>query len=119
MNIQRYIMPVIIAASLHTALVFFFSDNKSPTIRLKPDKPVILQEIPVVAAVPEEPDTSAAGDSGGASELPPSIPDIPRELPKEDIFRIDVKQRMESIKPVAGLPKIPEGIGGLGEGEGP
>ena len=54
MNPQRYIMPVIIAAGLHGALVFFFSDTKSSIICLKPEKPQILPDCCSVGDGPDD-----------------------------------------------------------------
>ena len=112
MNPQRYIMPVIIAAGLHGSLVYFFSESKPPIVSLKPEKPVILPDIPRVEMIdPPEPATGEAG-AGKADPLP-SQEDIPRPA-TEDIFRINVTPSAESIKPVLTLPNNPSNLIGTG-----
>ncbi len=112
MNTQRYIMPVIIAAGLHGALVYFFSESKSPIICLKPEKPPVLADRPRIEMADPPEDTGEAG-AGKADPLPSQV-DIPRPA-TEDIFTINVTPSAESIKPVMTLPKNPSTSIGIGD----
>ena len=119
MNPQRYIMPVIIAAGLHGALVYFFSDTKPPIICLKPEKPQILPDYPRLEMTDPVMDP---GDSGAGKADPlPSQQDIERPANSEDIFTIRVTPAAVAIKPVTALPANPAGLIGseeIGKGIG-
>lgn len=111
MNTQRFIMPVIIAAGLHGALVYCFSDHGLPPLRPPNEKPPVLADKPRIemADAPED-----AGEAGpGKAEPLPSQEDVPRPA-TEDIFRINVTPSAEPIKPVLTLPKNPSNLIGTG-----
>ena len=113
MNPQRYIMPVIIAAGLHGALVFFFSDTKSSIICLKPEKPQILPDFPRIEMTDPVRDP---GDPGAGKADPlPSQEDIPRPASPEDIFKINVTPSADPIRPVTTLPPNPTSLIGPGD----
>ncbi len=119
MNIQRYLMPVIVAASLHGTLVFLFGKNPPPPPPIKDTPLVIRDPVPVdITAAPPEEDTG--GESGGSpSPLPPSV-EPPPTPSREDIFTISVKENATPIRPVLDLPTIPkEGFNYSGEATGP
>lgn len=112
MNTPRFIMPVIIAAGLHGALVFFSSDkNPPPPSHVFPDLPV-LPPVPRIEISDPPADTGEAG--AGKAEPLPSQADIPRPA-TEDIFTINVTPSAESIKPVTVLPANPSALIGPGE----
>ena len=108
MNHQRYLMPAIIAASLHSALVYFFSENYPPPPPAPKDPPVARpDDTPQILMTDPEPETGSAGD-GKAEPLPAQV-DIPRAAVPEDIFKIEVRPSAVSIRPVLKLPENPSG----------
>ncbi len=115
MNTERYVWPVIIAASLHGALLLSSSNRTvSPTVK---EVPLVLPPLPPIEMTPEETPVTAAGETaGGPTPLPPSLPDILTDLPKETVFTMPVTERIVSITPVTELPKTMGELGGPGGG---
>ncbi len=114
MNTERYILPVIIAAGLHGALMLSFMDKGVVPPPLFEDKPIDLTPIiDRIQMTPDESDPGSAGETAGGPEPVPALPEIPTELLKEDIFTVQITERVISLKPITELPKI------LGEPPGP
>lgn len=113
MNPQRYIMPVIIAAGLHGALVFFSSDKNPPS---PPPEKYVAPPLPPVPRI-EMIDPSLEPNDGGVGKADPlpSQQDIERPVTAEDIFTIRVTPPAESIRPVTALPPDPTGLIGSEE----
>jgi TonB family protein len=109
MNPQRYLMPVIIAAGLHGALVYCFSDSTPPMVSVRPERPAIVPDWPRIEVTAPPPDSGEAGI--GQAEPLPSQPDIPRPA-AEDIFSVNVTPAAESIRPVVNLPAKRTGLVG-------
>lgn len=121
MNIERYIMPVVIAAGLHGALLLSFIE---PGIVYPPsnpktgpgEKPPVPERIEII---PENSATGSAGETAGGPDPLPRILDLPRELPKVDIFTVLVTDTVVPLRPLTTLMKIPQGVGEPGDGKGP
>lgn len=121
MNIERYKMPVIIAAGLHGALFLIMPDGSATDIP-PPDKTVIVGEIPLTnppveeVVPPEDRDTSAP--AGGAKPLP-GRPDVPPPLKGDEVFVVPVSHTTPSLDPVRNLKDYRgEPIGpGVGPGD--
>jgi periplasmic protein TonB len=120
MNIERYIMPVIVAAGIHGALLLSFIDPvvMYPARKTKDGPREPLPIVDRIEIIPETSATGAAGEKSGGPEPLPSIPDLPRELPKEVSFTAQVTDTVVPLKPITALLKIPEGIGEPGDGTG-
>ena len=112
MNPQRYLMPVIIAAGLHSALVYFSSDRTPPPPMTKKFVAPPLPPLPRI----EMTDLVEATDEPGAGKADPvpSSEEIPRPVTTEDIFIINVTPVAEPIKPVVALPSNPSNLIGTG-----
>lgn len=119
MNTERYLWPVIIAAGLHGALLFSFSEKTTlshPTEPVEtkwnpaPDDPIPFDLI--------DPEDGSTSETAGGPEPLPKIPDIPTELPKEPVFTVPVTERIVPLNPVEKLPKD-MGARLLGPGDGP
>lgn len=117
MNTERYIWPVIIAVSLHSLLLLSGTD---PVVIFPPgktkDAPVEPPVVDLIEMVVDKSNQEEAGASGGDLEPLLQLPDIPQELPKEDIFRVEVTETVVRIKPDAPRTKIPERLGEPGDG---
>jgi TonB family protein len=115
MNPQRYIMPVIIAAGLHGALMFYSENRILPPPFLK-DPPHKLPDFPPLEMTPEQ--TATPDTSGGAPTSLPILPEVPTASPTKDIFIVPVEQSITPITPVTELPRIPDGVvGDPGDGK--
>ena len=118
MNIERYKWPVIVAASLHGALLLC-TPNTPPIIRVPPVKadpgltPPPIEQIEMRA--PEE--TSAGEASGGGNPLP-GLPDEPVLADLHDVFTVPTVDRSAPDKPVTDLKFLPTGPVGPGIGPG-
>ena len=112
MNPQRYIMPVIIAAGLHGALLLSSTDTTRPPPPPK-EPPPLLPPVPRMEMT--DPPTDLGEPGAGKADPLPSQEDIPRPVNSEDIFTINVTPSAESIKPVLTLPHNPPGPIGSGE----
>ncbi len=117
MNIERYTLPVIIAAGLHGALLLSFVD---PVVIFPPGKTKTTPVEPPVERIQMIPDTPASGSESTGGPAPVlELPDILTELPKDTtVFTVPVKDTIVPIKPLTELPKIPEGFGNPGDGKG-
>ncbi|HWA26476.1 MAG TPA: TonB family protein [Lacunisphaera sp.] len=117
MNIERYAIPVIAAIGLHGLL---FVSSIDPVVIFPTRKPIrdktTEMPIEVIQVTASDPVQGESAGGGAPNPLPPS-PEMPRELPKETIFRVDVQESMVPIKPVASLAKIPATVG-LPDGDG-
>lgn len=113
MNIERYTMPVIIAAALHGALFLGFSDRNPPPPPGEVEAAVVLPPLPRMEMT--DPLPVDRGDEGGgkADPVPVQI-DIPRTASPID-FTVPVTPSIPSIKPVVTLPDNPSGPIGPGE----
>lgn len=105
MNTERYIMPVIIAAGLHGALLLSFADNaaverpprsKDTKCKWTPDP------LPVDLTPPE---TGASSQKAGGPAPLPRSPDILQPLTPEKHFTVPITERIAPIDPVEKLPK--------------
>lgn len=115
MNTERYVWPVIIAASLHGALLLSFMEKNPPPLPGEVEVTPILPEKPRIEMT--EPPEDSADSVGGAVESLPSQPDIPRPADPKDNFTVPVTPEVPSIKPVMKLPETPTGpIGPLSPG---
>lgn len=120
MNTERYILPIVIAAGLHGALVLSFMDSvvvyppektkKEPT-----ERPPIVDRIEII---PENSSADTSPEPTGGPVPPPRIPDFHRDLPKDDIFTVRVTGPVETLRPILARVKIPEGVGEPGDGKG-
>jgi len=117
MNIERYTMPVIIAAALHGALWFSFSDKGVAPLSNRGDKPVDLPPlVDQLAMVPEDPGEAGDGVVFGDAAPLPTLHDIPAILRREDIFIVRVTEHLTPLNPVERLPKDMGGLTGPGDG---
>lgn len=117
MNIERYTMPVIIAAALHGALWLSFSDKGIAPPSDRAEKPVVLP--PLVdqwEITPADPGEAGDGEAFGDSTPFPTLPDIPAMLRPEDIFIVRVTEHLTPLNPVEKLPKDMGGLPGPGDG---
>jgi protein TonB len=119
MNIQRYKWPVIVAASLHGALLLSTPNHplviRTPAVKTTPisDPPPVE---PIAMREPEDP--PSGGDGGPVSQLP-ALPDTPVLAELRDVITIPPVDRSVSNQPITDLKNIPTtGIGGEA-GEGP
>ena len=104
MNPQRYILPVIVAASLHGSLLYFSSD-KNPPPPLPPK--IVTPPLPPLPRIEMTDPLLDPGDPGAGNADPlPSQPDIERPVNTEDIT-ITVTPSAEPIRPVTNLPTDP------------
>ena len=117
MNIQRYKWPVIVAASLHGALLLYKPDHVSicliPEARAEPPPkpPAIEVDMRDPAEIP------TGGEAGGpVSPLPPVTPEIHVLADKNDIV-VPTVDRATPDRTVTDLKSIPMGLTGPG-GEG-
>jgi protein TonB len=122
MNIERYKLPAIIAASLHGALFLIIPD---PTVghATEPvdvpnewEKPAMPDPLPVDLTPPEEHESIVP--AGGGKPLP-SMPDVPQLLTATPLFTVPVMQHMPSLDPVKSLAEYRgEPVGpGVGPGD--
>lgn len=122
MNIQRYKMPVIIAAAIHGAL-FLIGSEESIVIKVPATASVPFRP-PDVDPVTMEPDIDpdVSPDTGGPvsdCRVAPTLPDLPQELRNNDTFTVPVavyrpaEKAVTTLEGVTGLPSTP-GNGGDG-----
>jgi protein TonB len=119
MNIQRYKWPVIVAASLHGALLLYTPDH--PSICLVPEAmadpgpkpPAIEVDMRVPADLPE-----GGEASGTVSPLPPVQPEIALLANPQD-FTIPAIERATPDRAITDLKTLPSGPIGPREGTGP
>lgn len=118
MNIERYKWPVIVAASLHGALLL--STPNSPHIaRTTPIKVAPGPTPPPIPLDMREPEnTSASGEASGAVNPLPKQADVPRPEDLHDLFTIAPIDRATPDKPVADLKMAAMDSGGPGIGPG-
>ena len=119
MNIERYKWPVIVAASLHGALLL--STPHIPHVpRAIPVKPAPGPTPPPIPLDMREPEnTSAAGEAGGAVNPLPKQADVPMPEDLHDLFRVALIDRAMPDKPVTDLkmPAVDSGEPGIGPGK--
>lgn len=122
MNIERFGMPVIIAASLHGAL-FLISREESQIICYAEEKLVAIDLPPLpdepIVAEPDEIEKSEPGPVSRDQLMPPSIPDALQEATSRDVFTVPVTPYRSTPERVSTLEKftgLPDGIMG---GDGP
>jgi protein TonB len=124
MNIQRYKMPVVIAAAIHGALFFCMPDTTVGDITLPPGK-VAYREVPLVnEPLVQQPERSEDADATAASSAAkplPSLPDRLEPLKSDDAFTVPMTPYERSIRPVETLigyrglpPGLADGPGGFG-----
>lgn len=117
MNIERYTMPVIIAAALHGALWLSFSDKGIAPPSDRGEKPVALPPlVDQLAMMPDDPGEAGDGEIFGDADPLPTLPDLPEVLRKDDIFIVRVTEHITPINPVEKLPKDIGGLTGPGDG---
>jgi protein TonB len=114
MNIQRYTLPVVIAAGFHGALFLGLSDSTHGNIKMVEPRPTILKAFP-----PDDPVQLPADNESGPSDTSPSrspaVPDLPEVIApsnKSD-FVTPVVDHPRADKPVSILSNV------IGEAEGP
>lgn len=113
MNTERYILPVVIAAGLHGALLYCFSDRNLPPPPGEVVAAAVLPPLPRMEMT--EPLPVDQGDEGGGKADPlPSQIDVPRPASPTE-FTVPVTPSAPSIKPVLTLPDNPSGPIGPGE----
>jgi protein TonB len=118
MNIERYKLPVIIAASLHGAL--FLSTPDTTTARdITPTDTAVWKKPPVEPIeVPLDP-ADDSGEAGGGPKPLVTSPDIPQPSAEKADFTVSVSPYAPAINPVntlidhTGLPRVP----GVGPGD--
>ena len=113
MNIERYTMPVIIAAALHGALLLSYTDTLPP-------RPNVVEAPPVLPPMPQMemsnvPEVNTGEAGAGRAEPLPQLPDIPDRPESPPRFTVPVTPAAPSIKPVVNLPDNPRGPIGTGE----
>jgi len=114
MNTERYILPVVIAAGLHGALLLCFSAKYPPPLPGEVEiSPVVPDPLRVEMTDPPEVEPGEAG-AGKADPLP-SLEDVPKPVNEEDIFRVEVTPSAPPLKPLLTLPKNPTGSIGPGD----
>jgi len=125
MNIQRYKMPVIIAAAIHGALFFCLPETTVGDIA-PPTETVIACGLPLlhepVTHEPEPSDDSEATESSAAAKPLPGIPDKLEPLTGDEPFTVPVAPYTSVIDPVktlTGYQGLPAGSGDGPGGFGP
>ena len=113
MNPQRYIMPVLIAAGLHGALLLFSSPGKPPAPAPDPGLPFFHTTSSQIEM--SEPVEDSADGGGGKADPLPVQADIPKPLTSTDIFTIQIKTQPEALRPVTNLPVNTTGLIGPNE----
>jgi len=113
MNIERYTMPVIIAAAFHGALLYCFSDRNLPPPPGEVEAAAVLPPLSRMEMTDPLPVQRGDGGGGKADPLPAQI-DIPRPASPTE-FTLSVTPSAPSIKPVVTLPDNPNGPMGPGD----
>lgn len=117
MNIERYTMPVIIAAALHGALWLSFSDKGIVPPHDRGEKPVDLPPlVDQLAMLPDDPGEAGDGQMFGDADPLPKLPDLPEALRNEDIFTVRVTEHLTPLNPVGKLPREMGSLTGPGDG---
>jgi protein TonB len=103
MNIQRYGVPVIVAAAIHGSLFLIGGEEPiviiTPPAKLIPFTPPPVEE-PIQVRADDEHDTSPAG---GPVKSLPSTPDVPDLSPGPKHFTVPVEPYRPSLDPVKTL----------------
>jgi len=105
MNIERYKMPVIIAAGLHGALFLVMPETTvgHPTELVDVPKewaPPVNDPVPVDLTPPEE---SPSSEPAGGGKPLPGIPDVPQPLRDMTAITVPITHHTPSIDPVKDL----------------
>lgn len=118
MNIERYKWPVIVAASLHGALLLYTPDKPPvcwiPSAKVDPGPtPPVVEPIEM-----RNPEDVASGEPGGAVSQLPTLKELPPPAELREVLTVPMVDRTAPDKPITDL-KIPKGGIGGPEGEGP
>ncbi|MDQ5980886.1 MAG: periplasmic protein TonB, partial [Verrucomicrobiota bacterium] len=108
MNIQRFGLPVIIAASLHGAL---FLISKEPEIIRGPETKLVSIDLPPrpeesLTMEPDEPAESEPGPVSQCQLAPPSLPDVLQDGTSRDAFTVPVTPYRPTPERVSNLARF-------------
>jgi protein TonB len=125
MNIQRYKMPVIIAAAIHGALFLCMPEKTAGDIA-PPEQFVSIYEPPStpdpVTQVPEPNEDAGATASSAAAKPLPSAPERLEPLKGDEPFTVPLMPYQRSVEPVPDLAHhrgLPPGAGDVSGNFGP
>lgn len=109
-NIQRFKLPVMIAAGLHGALLFSLPPGPIATVTAAPPTPV-LPPIPKILEMTQPDPAAADAGSGGAGEPVASLPEPVAKLPDQASITIPSVTRdpLKTLRP--DMNTLPRNIG--------
>lgn len=119
MNIQRYTLPVVIAAGFHGALFLGLSDSSHGNTKVVEPPPRVLTAFPPDDLFQPPADDSESSPSDSSPSKSPAIPDLPEVIaPSSKMdFVTPVVEHPRADKPVSILPNFIAGPDGPSRGD--